>query len=166
VLALIFLVVVTLFSVGAVALAQKLHAMGGAAPVIDARAIVDSVRDAPFAYSNLGVYLMIGTTLVPTLVHLFAVLVAIVGGFQPSDRTALIKLMRKARDDSDEVGRAASRYALFEVWPGLVVLVLLAVVAGSAALIPEFGATLAAAPAMVGKLLLYLSFGLLNLIGV
>jgi hypothetical protein len=161
-----FLVIVTLSSIGVVAAAERLHAAGGAPAVIDARAILDSIRDAPGALRNWWAYLMIGTTLVPTLVHLFAMLVALVGMVPTADRKKLVALMELARDHSDYIGQAAREYTLFRLWPFLIALALIAILVVVPIFDPAFGADALAWSARLGGLLLDAAYWMLDIFAV
>lgn len=161
-LAVFFLALVTVVSVGIVALAQRLHAQGGAPAAIDARSIVDGIRDAPGALSNSWVYLMIATTLVPTFVHLFAALVALFGGASDRDRSALIALLQEARRDSDRVEGASRSFAWFATRPRLLAIGAIALPLVVAILIPDFGGFLHTALAGAGSALLAIAYLVLD----
>lgn len=167
ILAALFLFLVSVLCVGGVGLAEWLHARGGAAPLIDARAIVDSIRDAPAAARNWWVYLMLGTTLVPTLIHLIAALVALVGllPFIFGDRAKIIRLLEEAHTDSDKRRDAARAYAWFAAGPTMATYMLL-ICAVAAMLFWPGVAAMNGALSVVGSCLLASAYWTLDLIGV
>lgn len=115
-LAVAFFFLVSWIAIAGLGAAERLHALGGASPVIDVSAILDGVRTNPASSDYAWIYLMIATTLLPTLVHAYFALGALSMGGSPGEREELIRLFEAGRGDgqtrsTDAADEAARRYA-------------------------------------------------------
>jgi hypothetical protein len=110
VLALVFLVLVTAATVALVALANRMALLGGGVPLVDLDGVLLGIAVAPGDPRHYWVYLMLLSTLVPTLVHLFIAGIAAtlwLGHFPPLARWRA-QVAEQLEDDADARSGAAA----------------------------------------------------------
>ncbi len=70
VIAVLFFFLMAMMTVTVLALAVRLHALGGVSePLFDTAALLAGLRDNPTSVEYWWVYAMLGTTLIPTVIH-------------------------------------------------------------------------------------------------
>lgn len=78
VLALNFLALVSAATVGAIALANRMAVDGGGVAIVDLDALLTGIRETPGDPTYYWIYLMLLTTVVPTVLHAFVAALALV----------------------------------------------------------------------------------------
>jgi len=103
-LALFFLVLVSLVTVAGIALANRMAMEGGGIEMVNLSTLLDGIAGKPADSGYYWVYLMVLTTLIPTLIHLLIASVALIlhlGHYAPISRwrnTLAAKLSTQDRD--------------------------------------------------------------------
>lgn len=133
ILALVFLVLVSLVTVAGIALANRMAMEGGGIEMVELNAVLNGIAANPGDPSHLWIYFMILTTLIPTLIHLVVASIAFtlwLGHFKP-----VAKWRRRVAggldDDMDArlgaslyltavtvIGLAMPMMAIFLAWTG------------------------------------------------
>ncbi|HBF98432.1 MAG TPA: hypothetical protein DDW95_07770, partial [Alphaproteobacteria bacterium] len=119
-LAVVFFFLVSWVAIAGLGAAERLHLLGGAAPVFDVSAILDAIRRDSLAADHMWIYLMIGTTLLPTLAHFYFALKLLMRGGSGKERRAIIEQLKAGRGigqdaSTDAADDAARAYARLEV---------------------------------------------------
>ena len=119
-LAVVFFFLVSWVAIAGLGAAERLHLLGGAAPVFDVSAILDAIRRDSLAADHMWIYLMVGTTLLPTLAHFYFALKLLMRGGSGKERRAIIEQLKAGRGigqdaSTDAADDAARAYARLEV---------------------------------------------------